>query len=160
MDIRVGHTVIAQTMDSLYKQSVEYCCGSLLSSLVKFPHYIHLRDLLTVQSLVFVTSGCQNKLAEMLLLAIWYALQEKRKQSKFTFFQHNVQYSFTQFPKTLEMLLDYQLTFKKSSLSSVLKLFKDNNIYKVVDLPKKQKVIKNPGYLTSSLTVIIDLNLL
>ena len=41
------------------------------------------------------------------------------------------------------MLLDYQLTFKKSSLSSVLKLFKDNSVYKVVDLSKEQKVIKN-----------------
>ena len=41
MDIRTGHghqdrcrEVIAQTMKTLYKQSVEYCCSSLLSSLV------------------------------------------------------------------------------------------------------------------------------
>ena len=35
MDIRVGRCiVIAQTMDTLYEQQVEYCCGSLLSSLV------------------------------------------------------------------------------------------------------------------------------
>ena len=34
MDIRVGCTVVAWIMDSLYKQLVKYCCGSLLSSLV------------------------------------------------------------------------------------------------------------------------------
>ena len=35
MDIRVGQcTVVVWTMDTLYKQLVEYCCGSLSSSLV------------------------------------------------------------------------------------------------------------------------------
>ena len=39
-----GSGVIAWTMDTLYKQSVEYCCGSLSSSLVNYtthvPHQI------------------------------------------------------------------------------------------------------------------------
>ena len=35
MDIRVGQcAVIVQTINTLYKQQVEYCCGSLLSSLM------------------------------------------------------------------------------------------------------------------------------
>ena len=46
MDMRTGYghqgrthsrcVVIAQTMRTLYKQSVEYCCGSLSSSLVNY----------------------------------------------------------------------------------------------------------------------------
>ena len=43
MNIRVGRTVITQTMDSLYKQLVEYCCSFLSSSLVNFPLYIQLK---------------------------------------------------------------------------------------------------------------------
>ena len=50
MDIRTVHRhqsrthsrciVVVQTMDSLYKQSVEYCCGSLSSSLVNYTTHV------------------------------------------------------------------------------------------------------------------------
>ena len=40
MDIRVGCTVIARTMDKLYKQLVEYCCSSLLNSLVNYTTHV------------------------------------------------------------------------------------------------------------------------
>ena len=74
MDIRTGHghqgrihsrcIVIAQTKDSLYKQSVEYCCGSLSSSLVNYTthvlHQISTLRFIACAAIGHWSSSCHN----------------------------------------------------------------------------------------------------
>ena len=74
MDIRTEHghqgrihsrcIVIAQTMDSLYKQLVEYCCSSLSSSLVNYtthiPHQISTLKFTCSAVIGHWSSGCYN----------------------------------------------------------------------------------------------------
>ena len=96
MDIRVGQCiVIAWTMDILYKQLVEYCCGSLSSSLVNYttcvPYQISALRFTCSDAIEHWSSGCHNN---YLFLSI-------------NSFQSNHYYNFSQHISIIQIIAEY-----------------------------------------------------
>ena len=81
MNIRVEYTVIVWTMDNLYKQLVEYCCGFLSSSLVNYttciPYQISALRFTCSAAIGHWSSDCYNNSIYIVDLQTTYVHQSR-----------------------------------------------------------------------------------